>query len=75
MGITFLASRMDPDRIVSFDFGLQFRTAFFPLVLMGFEFFTTARVPTTSLIGIVAAQFVIYLGQHYPEFMKAPRFM
>ena len=62
MGLTYLSTRLDPDGIVNFYFGIRVKALYLPMVMLLFDFVTTARLPLSAMIGIAAAH-VIYMKE------------
>jgi hypothetical protein len=75
MGITYLATKFAPDRPLSFYFGITVPAQYFPLVLMAFEFITSARLPVLGFVGICASHWIYYREIVLQRPLKAPAIM
>jgi hypothetical protein len=65
MVIVYVWSRKNPDVNMSFMFGIRFKAAYFPWVLIGFELLTGGN-PILMVIGVVVGHIYFYLEDIYP---------
>ncbi|RHZ45617.1 hypothetical protein Glove_668g3 [Diversispora epigaea] len=75
MSIIYLWSQQYRDSIVNFIFGLRFKGAYFPWVLLAFDSLQMGgRIPWDTLIGIITGHIFYFLYDLYPA-SGGPRFL
>ncbi|KAF9585618.1 Derlin 1 [Lunasporangiospora selenospora] len=73
VAVIYLWSRINSERLVSFMFGVTFPAAYFPWVLIAYNYVMTgAMVPWAMLIGVGSAHLYYFLDTVYPS-MGGPR--
>ncbi|KAF9099439.1 Derlin 1 [Mortierella sp. AM989] len=67
ISVIYLWSRENPDRMVSFMFGITFKAFYLPWVLVAYTFVLSgALIPWSMLIGIASAHLFHFLSKVYP---------
>jgi len=80
MAIIYLWSRKFPDQQMSFMFGIRFKSAYFPWVLIGFNFLM-GGFPLLEIVGVVIGHVYFYFEDIYPlatggrRFLTTPQFL
>jgi len=79
MVIVYVWSRKNPDVQMSFMFGIQFKAAYFPWVLIGFNFLMGGS-PILEIIGVIIGHIYFYLEDVYPltggrRVLQTPQFL
>ncbi|CAG8446651.1 11156_t:CDS:2 [Ambispora gerdemannii] len=66
MSIIYLWSQYNRDKIVTFMFGLTFKAAYFPFVLLAYEFIASKTIPIRSIVGLCSSHLYYFLDELYP---------
>jgi len=79
MMLIYLWSRKNPNITMSFLFGIQFQSFYFPWVLVGFNVLM-GGFPMVELLGIIVGHLYYFLEDIYPrtggvQLLKTPQFM
>jgi len=79
MMIIYLWSRKNPNMIMSFMFGIQFQSFYFPWVLVAFDILL-GGFPLVEIVGIIVGHVYFFLDEIYPatsgvRLLKTPSFM
>eukprot|EP00026_Physarum_polycephalum_P020710 Phypoly_transcript_23470.p1 GENE.Phypoly_transcript_23470~~Phypoly_transcript_23470.p1 ORF type:complete len:113 (+),score=15.64 Phypoly_transcript_23470:93-431(+) len=79
MLLVYVWARTNPDVVVSFLFGLKFKAAYFPWVLIGFKTLL-GGAPIMDVLGAIVGHLYIYLKDIYPavagkHYLNAPQFL
>jgi len=79
MMILYVWSRKNPNVDMSFFFGLRFKSAYFPWVLMGFSLLM-GGFPMAEIIGVIVGHIYFYLEDIYPltggrRLLHTPQFL
>eukprot|EP01130_Rhizamoeba_saxonica_P019252 TRINITY_DN9900_c0_g1_i1.p1 TRINITY_DN9900_c0_g1~~TRINITY_DN9900_c0_g1_i1.p1 ORF type:complete len:233 (-),score=23.82 TRINITY_DN9900_c0_g1_i1:59-757(-) len=79
MSIIYYWARKNPDFTMTFFFGLKFKSAYFPWVLIGFRILM-GGMPIAEIVGAFVGHLYFFLIDHYPaqtgrRYLNTPQFL